>query len=96
MQPMMLSFNAIITMLLVLYVIWMAFSEHRKEQTSAATLTPEQLSRFNEAYVFAQPAAEYAKDLQDHAAVAQRARIRKAIAVILLIAVVLLILFRGL
>ncbi len=91
-----LSFNAIIILCLVLYVIWMGYSEHRKETASTATLTPEQQARFNAAYAFAQPAAEYDADLQPHAAIAQRARIRKAVALILLVAVAALILFRGL
>ncbi|WP_224813664.1 hypothetical protein [Hasllibacter sp. MH4015] len=93
---MVLSFNAIILALLTLYVIWMAWSEHQKETASTATLTPDQRKRFDAAYVFAQPASEYDADLQPHAAIAQRARIRKAIAIVLLIAVAFLILYRGL
>ncbi len=93
---MVLTFNTLITALLTAYVIWMAYSEHQKEKASASSLSPDQLTRFNEAYVFAQPASEYETDLQPHAAVAQRARIRKAIAVVLLIAVAFLILYRGL
>lgn len=91
-----ISFNAIISVIMAVYLIWLARSEHKKEQTSAATLTPEQLKRFDQAYAFAQPAADYPDDLQAHAAIAQRARIRKVIAAILLTAIVFLILFRGL
>ena len=93
---MVLTFNSLITIVLTVYVIWMAFSEHKKEQTSARSLSAEQLDRFNAAYVFAQPATDYDQDLQLHAAIAQRARIRKAIAIFLLVAVAALILFRGL
>ena len=91
-----LNFNGLIIIALTLYVIWMGWSEHRKELTSTATLTPEQLDRFNAAYSFAQPASDYDTDLQPHAAIAQRARIRKAVALILLVAVASLLLFRGL
>ncbi|MEX3016677.1 hypothetical protein [Gymnodinialimonas hymeniacidonis] len=91
-----LSFNAIITLCLVLYVIWMAYSENAKEKASEAKLSPDQLKRFNDAYTFAQPAQEYPNDLQDHAAIAQRARIRKVVSAVILGAVVLFVLLRGL
>ncbi|MBF9043448.1 hypothetical protein HKCCE4037_08925 [Rhodobacterales bacterium HKCCE4037] len=91
-----LSFNAIILACLVVYVIWMAYTENAKEKASAERLSPEQLTRFNSAYRFAQPAQDYPDDLQDHAAIAQRARIRKWTAAVILGAVVLLLLFRGL
>ena len=91
-----LSFNTLILVALTLYVIWMAWSEHRKEQASTRTLSPDQLDRFNAAYAFAQPASDYDADLQPHAGVAQRARIRKVIAAVLLVAVAFLVIYRGL
>ena len=91
-----LSFNAIITLCLILYVIWLAYSENAKEKASEARLSPDQLKRFNEAYSFAQPAQDYPSDLQDHAAVAQRARIRKTISAMILGVVILFVLLRGL
>ena len=91
-----LSFNAIIMICLILYVIWMAYNEHAKEKASTAKLSPDQQKRFNDAYVFAQPAREYPGDLQDYAAIAQRARIRKAASAVILGAAFLYFLFRAL
>jgi hypothetical protein len=90
-----LSFNAILLALLVAYSIWMGLSEHRKEQASTAGLSGDQKRRFDEAYSFGRPNDEYPDDLRAHAAIAQKARIRKATAVIVLLAVPIIVLFRG-
>ncbi|MBO6602573.1 MULTISPECIES: hypothetical protein [Paracoccaceae] len=92
---MMFSFNTVILILLTLYVIWMGFSEYRKEKTSAASLNDAQLKRFNEAYTFGRPPEEYADDIRAHAVLAQRARIRKTAAIVILIAVLFIFLFMG-
>lgn len=91
-----LSFNAILLILLVLYALWMGYSEHRKETTSAKALSDAQRKRFTETYAFGRAPEDYAEDIRAHAVLAQRARIRKGAAVVILIVVPLLILFRGL
>lgn len=90
-----LSLNAIILALLVAYSVWMAWSEQKKEQASTAGLTDAQQQRFAEVYSFGKAKEEYPEDLRAHAAIVQRARIRKGTAVVIWVVVPLVILFRG-
>ncbi len=90
-----LSFNNIITLALSLYVIWMAWSENRREKASEQTLTAEQLKEFNDIYSVTRPTTEYPAALQPHAEIAQRARIRKVVAAIILVAAVFALVFIG-
>lgn len=90
-----LSFNAIVLFLLFVYGLWMGYSEHRKETASTKSLSEAQKRRFDEAYSFGRPNDEYPDDLRAHAATAQRARIRKGAALVIVIGVPLLLLFRG-
>jgi len=90
-----LSLNAIILALLVAYSVWMAWSEQKKEQASTTCLTDAQQQRFSEVYSFGKAKDEYPEDLRAHAAIVQRARIRKGTAVVIWVVVPLVILFRG-
>lgn len=91
-----LSFNAIILILLMLYALWMGYSEHRKEKASADALTDTERQRFTDTYSFGRAPEEYPDDIRAHAVLAQRARIRKVAAVVILTVIPLIILFRGL
>ncbi|GAA5073094.1 hypothetical protein N0B44_15145 [Roseibacterium beibuensis] len=90
-----ISFNTIVLLIMTIYVIWMGLSEHRKERASEAGLTESQRQRFSELYALSRANADYPEDLRAHAAIAQRARIRKGAAVVILAAVIFIILFRG-
>ena len=90
-----LSLNTIITVALTLYVIWMAWSEHRREKASERTLSAQQLKDFNESYSMSRPTTDYPRALQTHAKIAHRARIRKVVAVVILAAVVFAFTFIG-
>ena len=90
------SLNALILFLLVIYSIWMGYSEYRKEQASTDGLSSAQKQRFDETYSFGRPNDEYPEDLRAHAAIVQKARIRKGTAIIILVAVPLVVLLRGL
>ncbi len=91
-----MTLNAIVFMALILYVIWMAVTEHRAERASAATLTSDQRRAFDGTYALWRENADYPAELRAHAAVAQRARIRKGAACVILAFVLVYFLLKGL
>lgn len=91
-----MTLNAVVFIALILYVTWMAVTEHRAERASAASLTADQRRAFDSMYALWRENADYPAEFRAHAAVAQRARIRKGAAFVILAFVFVYFLFKGL